>query len=161
MSAAVVSALRTGGEADPDLGPAKPHRQANLASVEALTQRLQESLRLLNCERAEFAQERSQLDSKISDSENRVRVRRQVNECLLRRVEMLEQVLHEERWRRMTALGVGNSHLGQLPATPQLPPDGLPGRSALEARLQRRRGCPSAREILQGSSVAWTVLDPG
>mmetsp|Transcript_65777 Transcript_65777/g.129617 ORF Transcript_65777/g.129617 Transcript_65777/m.129617 type:complete len:235 (+) Transcript_65777:56-760(+) len=131
--------------------------------VGRLLHKLREDVLTTGCERADFCVDKGDLDLKISEAESKLRLQRQINDSLLRRVRMLEQVLHEERVRHAavlrasgidpppsaSALTIPIDAATHLP--PQLPLGALQSgdRPVLEARLRRRRPAPSSREILQ------------
>jgi len=123
------------------------------ARMQQLLHRAQESARSMSCERAEFSLERNEMDLRISEMESKVRLQHQLNQNLFRRVQMLEQVLHQERHAR--AAGAA----GAPPPVPHSLAEGLPGHAALEAALRHRRGAASAREILQLCLQGGSTLD--
>merc|ERR1740123_2085613 len=91
------------------------------------------------------------MDVRIGEMESKVRLQQQANQNLLRRVQMLEQALHDARSRRLAMMRAQGASPAARAAAAALPllPETLPGRPALEARIRRRRAAPSAREILQ------------
>lgn len=131
--------------------------------VARLLQKVREDALATGCERADFCVDKGELDIKIGETESKLRLQRQINDSLLRRVRMLEQVLHEERARQAavlraagidpppnaTAMNSLSDVVTHLPL--QLPFGAFPSSAqpVLEARLRRRRPAPSSRDILQ------------
>eukprot|EP00933_Yihiella_yeosuensis_P010414 TRINITY_DN116926_c0_g1_i1.p1 TRINITY_DN116926_c0_g1~~TRINITY_DN116926_c0_g1_i1.p1 ORF type:complete len:205 (-),score=33.15 TRINITY_DN116926_c0_g1_i1:26-640(-) len=72
--------------------------------MERLLRHLHTGLRVANLERAEFALDRSELDARLCQVESRLSTQQLTNQMLLRRVQMLEQALQEERFKREVLL---------------------------------------------------------
>merc|ERR1712136_231887 len=91
------------------------------------------------------------LPSPVADVEGRAQARQQANQVLLRRVQMLEQVLHCECVRHARALNAAGLSQPARPlrATPQIPAEAVASHAVLEQRLQRRRQKRTARQLLQ------------
>eukprot|EP00929_Paragymnodinium_shiwhaense_P059712 TRINITY_DN29891_c0_g1_i1.p1 TRINITY_DN29891_c0_g1~~TRINITY_DN29891_c0_g1_i1.p1 ORF type:complete len:232 (+),score=61.62 TRINITY_DN29891_c0_g1_i1:68-697(+) len=147
------------------------------AHAEVLVRHLQNSGLLMSCERAEFYQERAELQARVAEAEARLQLKHNANEALVRRVRMLEHVLHKERWqhaKELTDAGVPSSTIeAVLPletldgaSTPRsgsgtgassgknlFAAGGQSRRSArLELLLQRKQNKLSARQILEFQS---------
>eukprot|EP00441_Pelagodinium_beii_P018388 CAMPEP_0197667866 /NCGR_PEP_ID=MMETSP1338-20131121/67660_1 /TAXON_ID=43686 ORGANISM="Pelagodinium beii, Strain RCC1491" /NCGR_SAMPLE_ID=MMETSP1338 /ASSEMBLY_ACC=CAM_ASM_000754 /LENGTH=115 /DNA_ID=CAMNT_0043247201 /DNA_START=1 /DNA_END=344 /DNA_ORIENTATION=+ len=74
--------------------------QVEPSPLEPLLRHMQMGLQISNCEKAEFALSRAELDARIGEFEARLRSQQLSNAMLFRRVEMLEQVLQIERLKR-------------------------------------------------------------
>jgi len=121
--------------------------------VGRLLQKLREDALATGCERADFCVDRGELDVKIGEVESKLRLQRQINDSLLRRIRMLEQVLHEERVRHaavLQAAGIDPPPTANAFTSP-IDAATLPAseRPVLEARLCRRKPARSSRDILQ------------
>eukprot|EP00405_Crypthecodinium_cohnii_P051139 CAMPEP_0206609700 /NCGR_PEP_ID=MMETSP0325_2-20121206/53985_1 /ASSEMBLY_ACC=CAM_ASM_000347 /TAXON_ID=2866 /ORGANISM="Crypthecodinium cohnii, Strain Seligo" /LENGTH=199 /DNA_ID=CAMNT_0054128121 /DNA_START=46 /DNA_END=643 /DNA_ORIENTATION=+ len=121
------------------------------------------------------ALDQGEASMRMSELEHKISLKRQANQALLRRVQMLEMSLHEERKRGETLVAraaspmsscssIGSSRglpeMRTMPGaaahavSPQLPKGGLPGKVNVELLLQRCKNALSARGILEDALAA-------
>eukprot|EP00930_Biecheleria_cincta_P028352 TRINITY_DN19789_c0_g1_i1.p1 TRINITY_DN19789_c0_g1~~TRINITY_DN19789_c0_g1_i1.p1 ORF type:complete len:165 (+),score=44.51 TRINITY_DN19789_c0_g1_i1:34-495(+) len=127
---------------------------ADFSFLEPLFRHLQTGLRQGECEKAEFALDRQEMDHRMGELESRLNYQQNANEMLFRRVEILEQVLQVERTKRQALQGRQAAAETSSSATAS-----LPGKQALEDCLRTRKVSMPARVVLQ--SYCFAELEDG
>jgi len=119
-----------------------------------LLKKLRSGAQFSGIARAEHALEKKELNAKIGYLQLKVHGRRQANEALMRRVQMLELMLHKERCRGQVTGSTSSRadhSLGSSSLPPHLSTSSMPGRARLEALLCQRKSSISARTILEAA----------